>query len=96
MVKHHNRPTWLKGITPEPADVEEYTDASSNALRLLEYLRINNDALTLHDLKTMMVVELERDYPREDVLIRIKGKYNVLRTKEEHDQLISTLEKHNE
>lgn len=93
MIKSKHLPAWLQGISPEPDEVEEYNDAASNALRLLDYLNLNDDVLSCHDMLVMIVIELSKAKPREDIVYRLKGKYNVIRNRNERQELKKAMEK---
>ena len=88
MIPTKKLPEYLKGISVEPSERGDYEDAMSNGMRLVEYLRINRGALRPYDLLVMMKIETERAKPRQDILLRLKGKYNVERNFEEQEEIM--------
>ena len=85
--KKKRLPEFLQGVNPEPVEWDEFQDAMSNLIRLVEYLRINEDLLTPYDYRVMMVVELGRPTPRPDILRRVYGKFNKSRRAKERAEL---------
>jgi hypothetical protein len=92
MIPNNMLPKWLKDVSVDSDDREEYVDAMSNALRLLEYFSLNDDVLQPYDYLVMLKIETERDHPRKDVAWRMFCKYQKSRRHIERDELFNLFE----
>ena len=92
MTVHQNKlPSFMRHITPDQIPHTRrklYEEVMSNAMRLAKYLKSYKGTLPQKKLLEMMRFECEHPYPRKDIIIRLKGAFNVRRKVDEMVEIL--------